>query len=101
MKTIYSLKEFHAKAAEISKSDPDLVRVQVSYGIYDEWDFWCYYNGAGQNFTGKTMEESLQKLQDHISLSTKVFDLKIEYETPTPNSGNIMGWLDEQQKSNT
>jgi hypothetical protein len=47
------------------------------------------------------MEESLQKLQDHISLSTKVFDLKIEYETPTPNSGNIMGWLDEQQKSNT
>jgi hypothetical protein len=83
MKTIYSLKEFHSKVSEISKVEPYLVQVQVRYGIHNEWEFTCYYHGANKLFTGKTMEESLQKLQDHVSPPTQVIDLEIEYEQET------------------
>jgi hypothetical protein len=83
MKTIYSLREFHEKVSKISNVEPSLVSVQVHYGIHDKWEFSCYFHGAGVYFSGKTMEESLQKLQEYINPPTQVIDVEIEVEQET------------------
>ena len=45
MKTIYSLKEFHAKAVEISGKAKDLVSVSVEFGLFGKIKFKCYADG--------------------------------------------------------
>ena len=66
MKTIYSLKEFHEKAVEISGREPELVAVTVDYGLYHKMNFTCYAAGLGRNFSAETMEESLRLMKESI-----------------------------------
>jgi hypothetical protein len=65
MKTIYSLKEFHEKAVEISGVLPELVYARVQYGIHNKYEFVCYAHGYNMYF-GNTMEESLAKMKEAI-----------------------------------
>jgi hypothetical protein len=65
MKTIYSLKEFHSKAVEISGKKSDLVSVSVELGLFGAVVFSCYADGY-IHYKGKTMEESLQRLYDAV-----------------------------------
>jgi len=81
MKVIYSLQEFHKKAVEISGKNPELVSVVVQLGLYNNYEFKCYADGLNQFFTGKTMEESLSKMQEAVTpanLNNTSIDVEIE-----------------------
>ena len=83
MKTIYSLKEFHEKASQVSGVEPYLVQVTVRYGIHNEYEFSCYANGFDKMFIGRTTEESLTKMQEHIHPTTaNIIDVEIDIEQP-------------------
>jgi hypothetical protein len=84
MKTIYSLKEFHEKAVEISGKDSSEVLVRVEYGIFHKVEFKCYVTGY-DFYTGRTMEESLQKLNNAINPTPPIqqnIDVEIDIEQP-------------------
>ena len=82
MKTIYSLKEFHEKAVEISGREPELVAVTIDYGLYHKIKFTCYAAGLHENFTGTSMEESLRKMQESVRPTPPNIDVEIDIEQP-------------------
>jgi hypothetical protein len=85
MKTIYSLKEFHEKAVEISGKTPDLIWVRVQYGLFGKYEFSCYADQYSI-YSGETMEESLRKFQDAVNPQPSVkqnIDVEIEVEQET------------------
>jgi hypothetical protein len=83
MKTIYSLREFHEKAVEISGKEPDHVSVTVTIALFGKFEFNCYAVNIGL-FSGKTIEETLQKLQYAIKPpKPQNIDVEIEVEQET------------------
>jgi hypothetical protein len=84
MRAIYSLKEFHQRAAEISGKRSDLISVTVEFGLYGKTRFTCYADGVGEHFAGQTMEESLQRLRDAVH-PPKQPDIDIEIDVPVEN----------------
>lgn len=81
MKTIYSLKDFHEKAVQISGKIPDHVSVNVGYGLFGKYTFTCYADGYSA-YTGDTMEESLKKMQDAIAPVIQNLDVEIDIPEP-------------------
>jgi hypothetical protein len=87
MKTIYSLKEFHEKATEISGKASDLVSVSAELCLYGRWEFSCYVVGY-KFYKASTIEESLKKLHDAINPQPTVnesieVEIEVEQETET------------------
>lgn len=80
MKIIYSLKEFHQKAVEVSGRPEEHVQVSVTYGLFGKYSFTCYADGLSTHFQGKTMEESLVKMREEVSPTVNNIDVEIEQE---------------------
>jgi len=79
MKIIYSLKEFRERVTQISGKDENLVHVRAEIGLYGNREFSCYVDGLGAYYSGKTMEESLDKLQNAVN-PPKPADIDVEIE---------------------
>jgi len=77
MRTVYSLREFHQKATQISGKPPEHVRVRAEIGLFNRLVFECYADGMGI-YEGKTMEESLDKLQEVVNPAHNNDDVEIE-----------------------
>lgn len=93
MKIIYSLNEFHQKAVEISGKIADHVSVRVDFCLFGKKEFSCYADGYDR-YTGKTMEEALNKMQEAITpANQKIIDVEInenENTSTTAQDSNMV-----------